>query len=70
MTYRVANLQNFPFIINFSHHFPRIVKKKFVQIVISTFERFYVRVLCELELAQFAEINFHHWKLLIDFITS
>lgn len=47
-----------------------VFKEKFVQIVISTFERLYVRVLCELELAQFAEINFHHWKLLIDFITS
>lgn len=47
-----------------------VFKEKFVQIVISTFEWLYVRVLCELELSKFAEINFHHWKLLIDFITS
>ena len=47
-----------------------VFKKKFVQITISTFELFYVRVICELELAQFAEIDFHHWKLLMDFITS
>ena len=47
-----------------------IFKEKLVQIAISTFERLDVGVLCELELAQLAKINFYHWKLLIDFITS
>lgn len=60
--------------ISHSHKFSLkmfcVFKEKFVQIVINTFKRLYVRVLCELELAQFAEIKFHHWKLLMDFITS
>ncbi len=47
-----------------------VFKEKIVQIAISAFERLYVGVLCELELSQLAEINFHHWKLLMDFITS
>ncbi len=54
---------------NFSQNFCRPLPAE-SKILISTFERLYVRVLCELELAQFAEINSHHWKLLIDFITS
>ena len=37
-----------------------IIKEKIIQIAIGTFERLYVRVLSELELAQFAEINFYH----------
>ena len=47
-----------------------VFKERIVQISISTFERLYVGALRELELAQLAEINFLHWKVFIDFITS